>query len=48
MLYKRKDEKKLDPKLFEDPSSEYRGFPFWAWNGKGQMALGSCRRESIR
>ena len=34
MLYKRKDEKRLDPKLFEDPSSEYRGFPFWAWNGK--------------
>ena len=21
-------------KLFENPSKEYRGKPFWAWNGK--------------
>jgi hypothetical protein len=20
--------------LFKNPTSEYRGFPFWAWNGK--------------
>ena len=33
MLYKRKDEKTLDPELFKSPSAEYRGFPFWAWNG---------------
>ncbi|QSZ35257.1 hypothetical protein DSL72_008126 [Monilinia vaccinii-corymbosi] len=23
-----------DPQLFENPSSEYRGCPFWAWNAK--------------
>ena len=36
MLYKRKDEKTLDPELFRAPSSEYRGAPFWAWNTKLQ------------
>ena len=34
MLYKRKDEKDLDPELFRNPSAEYRGAPFWAWNTK--------------
>ena len=32
MLYPRKEEKQLDGKLFRNPSSEYRGTPFWAWN----------------
>lgn len=32
MLYPRKEEKQLDRKLFQNPSSEYRGTPFWAWN----------------
>lgn len=32
MLYK-KNEGKLCEKLFEAPTSEYRGAPFWAWNG---------------
>lgn len=33
MLYKRtKTDEKLDQALFENPSSEYRGAPFWAWN----------------
>ena len=31
MLYK-KNEGKLCEKLFESPTSEYRGTPFWAWN----------------
>ncbi|MCI9335953.1 MAG: hypothetical protein HFH93_00190 [Lachnospiraceae bacterium] len=34
MLYPRKGEKTLDPELFRNPSSEYRGTPFWAWNCK--------------
>lgn len=34
MLYKRKNEKSLDPELFRSPTSEYRGAPFWAWNAK--------------
>ena len=34
MLYPRKEEKTLDEALFRNPSSEYRGTPFWAWNCK--------------
>lgn len=33
MLYeKSKKEKKLSDELFKNPTSEYRGAPFWAWN----------------
>lgn len=32
MLYKKNSEKKLSKQLFENPTSEYRGTPFWAWN----------------
>ena len=32
MFYSKKDEKELTDKLFENPTSEYRGAPFWAWN----------------
>lgn len=32
MLYPRKEEKHLDKELFKNPTSEYRGTPFWAWN----------------
>lgn len=32
MLYEKNKEKSLSPKLFRDPTSEYRGTPFWAWN----------------
>lgn len=34
MLYPKNKEKTLDKKLFENPTSEYRGTPFWAWNCK--------------
>ncbi|MBQ7900892.1 MAG: hypothetical protein IJ365_02860, partial [Clostridia bacterium] len=34
MLYKRLSDKKLDDSLFRNPTSEYRGMPFWAWNTK--------------
>ena len=34
MLYKKKDDKELDIKLFENPTDEYRGAPFWSWNCK--------------
>lgn len=33
MLYKKNQEKELSPELFKNPTSEYRGTPFWAWNG---------------
>ena len=32
MLYKKNGSKTLDKKLFENPTSEYRATPFWAWN----------------
>ena len=32
MLYKKSKEKQLSKELFENPTSEYRGAPFWAWN----------------
>ena len=32
MLYPKSTEKTLNPELFRNPGSEYRGAPFWAWN----------------
>ena len=34
MLYPKNKSPQLDPELFKNPTSEYRGTPFWAWNGK--------------
>jgi len=34
VLYPKNREKQLDKELFRNPTSEYRGAPFWAWNGK--------------
>lgn len=34
MFYKKNKSKELDEQLFSNPSSEYRGTPFWAWNCK--------------
>ncbi len=34
MLYPKSHEEKLSRELFEKPTCEYRGAPFWAWNGK--------------
>ena len=34
MLYPKNTEAKLSPELFANPTCEYRGTPFWAWNGK--------------
>lgn len=32
MYFKKTDEKTLSKDLFKNPTSEYRGAPFWAWN----------------
>lgn len=32
MIYPKSREEKFDLKLFENPTSEYRCAPFWAWN----------------
>lgn len=34
MLYRKNEEETLDPELFRNPTSEYRGAPFWSWNSK--------------
>lgn len=34
MLYKKNSAPTLDQSLFENPTAEYRGTPFWAWNCK--------------
>lgn len=34
MLYPKNNEEKLSEELFKNPTSEYRGAPFWAWNCK--------------
>lgn len=34
MLYKKNESETLDMALFENPTAEYRGTPFWAWNCK--------------
>jgi len=34
MLYKRNGTPRLAPELFKNPTAEYRGTPFWAWNCK--------------
>lgn len=39
MLYPKNATPSLDPKLFADPSAEYRGAPFWAWNTRLEEEL---------
>ncbi|HHV12448.1 MAG TPA: hypothetical protein GXX75_19420 [Clostridiales bacterium] len=34
MLYKKKNQQELSDELFCQPTSEYRGTPFWSWNCK--------------
>lgn len=34
MLYPKNQSSSLQEELFKNPTSEYRGTPFWAWNGK--------------
>ena len=34
MLYKKNGTARLDKELFKNPTAEYRGTPFWAWNCK--------------
>ncbi|MCL2421656.1 MAG: hypothetical protein FWD03_07360 [Defluviitaleaceae bacterium] len=34
MLYKKRTQTKLTDELFKNPTAEYRGAPFWAWNCK--------------
>lgn len=33
-LYTKNQQERLSRELFQNPSAEYRGAPFWAWNCK--------------
>ena len=48
MLYPRKEEKQLDRELFRNPSSEYRGTPFWAWNCRVTKEQIAQQTEDLR
>ena len=39
MLYKKNGEAVLSEELFRNPTAEYRGTPFWAWNCKLEKGL---------
>lgn len=39
MLYKRNADEQLSDGLFRNPTSEYRGTPFWAWNTKPEKGM---------
>ena len=34
MLYKKRSQPFLNKELFQNPTSEYRGTPFWSWNAR--------------
>ena len=37
MIYDAKKTEKLSPELFQNPTSDFRGTPFWAWNCKLEL-----------
>ena len=44
MLYEKNKAKQLSEELFKDPTSEYRGAPFWSWNDK--LEKEECVRQA--
>ena len=45
MLYKKSKTDKLSEKLWQSPTAEYRGAPFWAWNSE---LVPETLREQVR
>ncbi|MBQ1955453.1 MAG: hypothetical protein II350_06900 [Clostridia bacterium] len=43
MIYDAKKTEKLSPELFKNPTSDFRGAPFWAWNCK--LELDELKRQ---
>lgn len=39
MLYKKNSTAQLSDELFKNPTSEYRGTPFWSWNTKPEKGM---------
>lgn len=48
MLYTKNSEPQLDRELFRNPTSEYRGTPFWSWNCKVTRELIRSQTEVFR
>ena len=48
MLYKRRNEEKLNQELFQHPTSEYRAAPLWAWNCKLEQKELEHQIESLK
>lgn len=48
MLYKKNAEHSLSRELFQNPTCEYRGTPFWAWNNKLNMDQLSRQIECLK
>ena len=50
MLYKKNQAEKLEDSLFKQPTAEYRGAPFWAWNtmlDQWALAVHICIRVPV-
>lgn len=48
MLYEKNRERELKQELFENPTSEYRGTPFWSWNCRVTKELIHDQMEIFR
>ena len=48
MLYPKNKSRKLDTGLFENPTSEYRGTPFWSWNCKLNKKIVETQIEYLK
>jgi len=48
MLYSKNNCKELDSSLFKNPTCEYRGTPFWAWNCKLNKKLVETQIEYLK
>ena len=48
MLYKRRNEEKLNQELFQHPTSEYRAAPLWAWTCKLEQKELEHQIESLK
>ena len=48
MLYKKNIQKELSDELFRNPTSEYRGTPFWSWNCKMTPAMLSKQIDYLK
>jgi hypothetical protein len=48
MLYSKNCNKELDNSLFKNPTCEYRGAPFWAWNCKLDKRLVETQIEYLK